>query len=52
MNGMFLNSRGLRYLAKHVRIADFIWDHTLDFIGVSETGKRDRLVYLNAYLVV
>ena len=41
MNGMFLNSRGLRDLAKHVRIADFIRDHSLDFVGILETGKRD-----------
>ena len=41
MNGMFLNSRGLCDLAKHVRIADFIRDHSLDFVGISETGKRD-----------
>ena len=41
MNGMFLNSRGLRDLAKHVRIADFIRDQSLDFVGISETGKQD-----------
>ena len=41
MNGIFENSRGLRDLAKHARIADFIRDHRLDFVGISETGKRD-----------
>ena len=41
MNGMFANSRGLHDLAKHVRIADSIRDHGLDFVGISETGKRD-----------
>ena len=28
-------------MAKHVRIADFLRDHTLDFVGISEIGKRD-----------
>ena len=46
MNGMFLNSRGLRDLAKHTRIADSIRDHHLDFVGISETGKRDFSVSL------
>ena len=41
MNGIFKNSRGLRDLAKHARIADSIRDHRLDFVGISETGKRD-----------
>ena len=41
MNGMFANSRDLRDLAKHTRIADSIRDHRLDFVGISETGKRD-----------
>ena len=41
MNGIFENSRGLRDLAKHVRIADSIREHKLDFVGISETGKRD-----------
>ena len=38
---MFLNNRVLRDLAKHVRIADFIRDHSLDFVVISETGKCD-----------
>ena len=46
MNGMFLNSRGLRDLAKHTRIADSIREHNLDFVGISETGKRDFSVSL------
>ena len=41
MNGIFENSRGLRDLAKHARIADSIRDYRLDFVGISETGKRD-----------
>ena len=41
MNGIFSNSRGLRDLAKHVRIADSIRDHQLDFVGISEIGKHD-----------
>ena len=38
---MFLNSRGLRDLAKYTHIVDSIRDHHLDFVGISETGKRD-----------
>ena len=41
MNGMFMNSRGLRDLAKHLHIADCIREHNLDFVAISETGKRD-----------
>jgi hypothetical protein len=41
MNGMFKNSRGLRDLAKHLHIADRCRDHNLDFVAISETGKRD-----------
>jgi hypothetical protein len=41
MNGMFSNSRGLNDLAKHVHIADCCRDHNLDFVAISETGKRD-----------
>jgi hypothetical protein len=41
MNGMFRNSRGLRDLAKHSHIADCCKDYNLDFIAISETGKRD-----------
>ena len=46
MNGVFENSRGLRDLAKHARIADLIRNHRLDFVGISETGKRDFSVSL------
>ena len=46
MNGIFENSRGIRDLAKHARIADLIQDHRLDFVGISETGKRDYPVSL------
>jgi hypothetical protein len=41
MNGIFSNSRGLKDLAKHLHIADCITEHCLDFVGISETGKRD-----------
>jgi hypothetical protein len=41
MNGMFRNSRGLRDLAKHSHIADCCKDFNLDFVAISETGKRD-----------
>jgi hypothetical protein len=41
MNGMFSNSRGLRDLAKHLHIAHCINDHNLDFVAISETGRRD-----------
>jgi hypothetical protein len=41
MNGMFKNSRGLRDLAKHLHIVDCCRDHNLDFVAISETGKRD-----------
>jgi hypothetical protein len=41
MNGMFRNSRGLRDLAKHSHIADCCKDYNLDFVAISETGKRD-----------
>jgi hypothetical protein len=40
MNGMFKNSRGLNDLAKHLHISESIRDHDLDFIAISETGKR------------
>ena len=41
MNGMFSNSRGLRDLAKHLHIADCVRDHNLDFLAISETGRRE-----------
>jgi hypothetical protein len=41
MNGMFRNSRGLRDLAKHSHITDCCKDYNLDFIAISEKGKRD-----------
>jgi hypothetical protein len=41
MNGMFANSRGLGDLAKHLHFADCIRDHNLDFLAISETGRRD-----------
>ena len=44
MNGMFMNSRGLGDLAKHLHIAQCIQDHKLDFVAISETGRRDFLV--------
>ena len=44
MNGMFMNSRGLADLAKHLHIAQCIRDHNLDFVAISETGRQDFLV--------
>jgi hypothetical protein len=41
MNGMFSNSRGLWDLAKHLHVAHCINDHNLDFVAISETGRRD-----------
>jgi hypothetical protein len=41
MNGMFKNSRGLKDLAKHLYIAESIKEHVLDFVAISETGKRN-----------
>jgi hypothetical protein len=41
MNGMFTNSRGLGDLAKHLHVAHCINDHNLDFVAISETGRRD-----------
>jgi hypothetical protein len=40
MNGMFKNTRRLSDLAKHLHISNSIQDHSLDFIAISETGKR------------
>jgi hypothetical protein len=41
MNGMFSNSRGLGDLAKHLFFADCIRDRNLDFLAISEMGRRD-----------
>ena len=41
MNGMFMNSRGLGDLAKHLHIAQCIRDHNLDFVAISESWRRD-----------
>jgi hypothetical protein len=41
MNGMFLNSRGLSDLAKHLHIAYCTRDRNLDFVAISKTGRRD-----------
>src|SRR4051794_29111098 len=43
MNGMWANSRGLSDLAKHLHFVDCIKDHNLDFLAISETGKREFL---------
>ena len=43
MNGMFMNSRGIGDLAKHLHIAQCIRDHNLDFMAISYTGRRDFL---------
>jgi hypothetical protein len=41
MNDMFKNSRDLKDLAKHLYIAKSIKEHVLDFVAISETGKRN-----------
>ena len=41
MNGIFSNSRGLGDLAKHLNIAQYVRDYKLEFVGISETGRRD-----------
>jgi hypothetical protein len=41
MKGMFWNSRGLGDLAKHKHISDCVRDYALDFVAISECGKRD-----------
>jgi hypothetical protein len=41
MNGMFKNSRGLKDLDNHLYIADSIREHVLDFVAISEMGKRN-----------
>ena len=41
MNGIFENSRGLGDLAKHLNIAHHVRDYKLDFLAISETGRRD-----------
>ena len=41
MNGIFENSRGLGDLAQHLNIAHQVRDHNLDFLAISETGRRD-----------
>ena len=46
MNGMFVNSRGLGDLAKHLHFADCIQDHHLDFLAISETGRREFPVHV------
>ena len=46
MNGMFANSRGLGDLAKHLHFADCSREQKLDFLAISETGRRDFSVSL------
>jgi hypothetical protein len=41
MNGMFFNGRGLCDLAKHLYIADCCRDYNLDFMAISEMGRRN-----------
>src|SRR6266540_4833673 len=46
MNGMFMNSRGLGDLAKHLHITDCVRDYNLDFVAISEAGRRDFPVHV------
>ena len=41
MNGIFMNSRGLGDLAKHLHIAQCVRDHDLHFLAISESGRCD-----------
>ena len=41
MKGKIWNSRGLRDLAKHIHIADCVREHELDFVAITESGRRD-----------
>jgi hypothetical protein len=40
MNDMLFNSRGLGELAKHLHIAHCSRDYCLDFLAISEIGRR------------
>ena len=40
---MFANSIGLGYLAKQLHFAGCIRDHSLDFLAISTTGRREFL---------
>src|SRR3954462_6609221 len=40
MNDIFMNSRGLGDLAKHLNIAQYVRDHKLDFLGYF--GNREE----------
>ena len=44
---MFTNSRGLGDLAKHLNIAQYVQDHNLDFVAISETGRRFQVSVLD-----
>jgi hypothetical protein len=41
MNDIFTNSKCLGDLAKYLNIAQYVRDHKLDFVAISETGRRD-----------
>jgi hypothetical protein len=41
MNDMFKNSRDLQDLTKYLHIAKSVRDYVLDFVPISETGKRN-----------
>jgi hypothetical protein len=41
MKGIFWNSRGLSDLAKFRYLAELSKERKLDFIALSETGKKD-----------
>ena len=41
MNGRFTNSRGLGDFAKNLHFAGCIRYHNLDFLAISEVGRRD-----------
>ena len=46
MNDMFMNSRGLGDLAKHLHTADCVRDKDLDFVAISEASRCDFPVHV------
>lgn len=50
MRGMFWSSRGLSDLAKHKHVGDCVREVGLDFVAISEAGRRDFPVYVLDHL--
>jgi hypothetical protein len=43
---MFANNNSFLHLAKKLHIVDYVGKHKLDFVAISEAGRRDFLVSL------